>query len=138
MNIQQQREVEQHVYRFWYALDRRDYSKLLDCVTQRCRWLRGTLIEGHAAILAALESRPTNLTTRHLISNVRVDADAGGMTARYILTTYMHMAAENESPPYACSPPGLIADITMRCVYLDTRLLIDLIEPEILFRSMGH
>jgi hypothetical protein len=138
MKIEQQREVEQHVYSFWSALDRRDYSSLLDCVTQRCRWLRGTMIEGHAAIRAALESRPNNLTTRHLISNMRVDADADGMTARYILTTYMHMAAENESPPYECAPPGLIADITMRCVYFDTRLLIDLIEPDILFRSTGH
>jgi hypothetical protein len=138
MPIEKLGAVEQHVYRFWSAMDRRDYSAVLACLTQRCRWLRGVMIEGHASILSALEARPSNLTTRHLVNNVIVDEIDDGVIARYLLTAYTHAAADNESAPYDCAIPALIADITMRCVNSGTRLLIDLIEPNIVFRRSGH
>jgi SnoaL-like domain len=138
VSIEQLSEVEQHVYRFWSAMDRRDYSALLACLTERCRWLRGAMIEGHVAILSALEARPSNLTTRHFVNNMIVDAIDDGVIARYLLTTYTHIATNNESPPYDCALPGLIADITMRCVHSGTRPLIDLIEPTIVFHRSGH
>jgi hypothetical protein len=138
MSIEKLGEVEQHVCRFWSAMDRRDYSAVLACLTQRCRWLRGVMIEGHASILSALEARPSNLTTRHLINNLIVDTIDDGVIAKYLLTAYTHTVTDNESSPYDCVMPALIADITMRCVYSGTRLLIDLIEPNIVFRRSGH
>src|ERR1700732_454655 len=131
MTIEPQIEAEQHVYRFWSALDRRDYPGLLRFLTERCRWLRGSMIEGHVAILYALQGRPSNLTTRHVVNNVIIDAADDGLIARYLLTVYSHTALEIEIPPYDCGSPGLVADITMRCVHTPAGLLIDLIEPDV-------
>ncbi|OUL89998.1 nuclear transport factor 2 family protein [Paraburkholderia hospita] len=58
---------------FYDCLDRRDYAGVLGCFTQNGIWhRRGSYVQGREAIKAALEARPSNFHTSHLVSNVRV------------------------------------------------------------------
>lgn len=70
---------------FFVHLDRRAYDALLDLVAEDGVWLRrGEQLAGRPAIRAALDARSPTLTTRHLVSNVRVEPD-GPDAARVLL-----------------------------------------------------
>jgi len=62
--------LEQQLHRFFHALDSRDYPALLALFTDDCRWLRqGRWLEGKLAAMTALQARPADSETRHVLSN---------------------------------------------------------------------
>jgi hypothetical protein len=72
LNVEQ--ECAGVLVRFFHYLDRREYEMLATLMTKQGVWHRaGTQLIGPEGVLAALRARPTDLVTRHLVSNVVVD-----------------------------------------------------------------
>ena len=72
-------ELTQRLHAFFNYLDNRRYDDLLGLFLPQGRWLRqGRWLEGHAAIRAALDTRPASMRVRHMISNIVVAQDASG------------------------------------------------------------
>lgn len=131
--------VTQVIYRFWRALDARDYQPLLDLVTEDCRWNRlDQMLVGRDQILASLRARLSNLEIRHIITNVIVTAEGGSLRAGYLLTAFSHVRSEGESAPFRSSPPTLIADVEMGFAPVEGAVLIDSIEAGLVFRAATH
>jgi ketosteroid isomerase-like protein len=58
---------------FANAIDRRDYPALLDLFADAAVVDRmGTIIRGRSALSAWLESRPADIVTRHVCSNIEI------------------------------------------------------------------
>ena len=133
MNVEVARKVEQVILRFWRDLDRRDYTAMIASLTADCRWLREGWIEGHAAIAESLMRRPGDLLTRHLITNIVIDAQGGDLIASHLVTTFAGQAMTNAAPLPAAAPV-LIADVELTLVQAEGQWRISRIEPTIMFR----
>ena len=60
----------QRLYAMLDHLDARRYEAMTALFSPSGRWIRqGQTLEGHAAILQALQARPTGMRVRHLLSN---------------------------------------------------------------------
>jgi ketosteroid isomerase-like protein len=58
-------------------IDRRDYPAVLDLFAEDAVLDRlGTIIRGKSALSAWLQSRPTDIVTRHICSNIEIVQDA--------------------------------------------------------------
>jgi ketosteroid isomerase-like protein len=80
---------------FANAIDRRDYPAVLDLFAEDAVVDRmGTIIRGKPALSAWLESRPVDIVTRHVCSNIAI-AQHGPDTAEGLtyFTFYKEMAA---------------------------------------------
>lgn len=78
---------------FFHALDTRRYEDVAAFMAPDGIWLRqGAELEGPAAVLAALQARPASRTTCHVVTNLRVEAEAGHAPQRarvhFYLTAY--------------------------------------------------
>jgi len=70
---------------FCFHLDRRNYRALADLFTPEGAWIRhGIPLAGRSAIIAALEERPADLFTRHVIAGhhfTHISEDRAASTA---------------------------------------------------------
>ncbi|WP_454740267.1 nuclear transport factor 2 family protein [Cupriavidus necator] len=67
---------------FAHFVDHREYAKVAALFTSTGAFTRnGETLRGHEAILNAMHSRPMDIETRHVCTNVRVDIDASTASA---------------------------------------------------------
>jgi 3-phenylpropionate/cinnamic acid dioxygenase small subunit len=81
---------QQHLLRFFQMLDANDYDAVVGLFEADATWQRpGASIQGHEAIRAALQERPANRVTRHVVTNMLVTQDDGPtVRVNCLLTTY--------------------------------------------------
>lgn len=84
--------------RFFRCLDLREHEAAAKLFAPEGIWNRlGTELLGRAAILAALEKRPPERSTAHLLSNVWAEAsDPDHVRVHFYLTLRERIAAENK------------------------------------------
>ncbi len=75
---------------FFHFLDRRDYSAVASLIAEDGVWIRqGLALTGGAEVRSALEARPSDFETRHLLNNVVVEIlDASSARVAYDLSVY--------------------------------------------------
>ena len=108
--IEIERACEQLVYAYSRALDLGDMSGAADCFAQNSSMARpmtpDQVIQGHAAIRAALASRPKGLLTKHLATNVSIRVDsrdtASGVSNLTMIATTPGAA---DKPPFLSNGP---------------------------------
>ncbi|MEB0056590.1 nuclear transport factor 2 family protein [Variovorax sp. LG9.2] len=98
----------QLLHGFFHALDLRHYDLMLALFTEDCRWLRqGQWLEGKPAVQAALEARPLDVDTRHVLTNEYISALADGtaeveaymIAYRYTATPALHHVVPSIAGP---------------------------------------
>lgn len=116
-------DVVEAVHRSWWSVDR-DYgvgSELLFTEDAICAMPAMTM-RGRAEIAAGYAKRQENgpRLSRHLVSNLVVDAVGDAATARYVLSLY----AGNGVAPLAVDRPSAICDVEDRLRYVDGEWLL--------------
>ncbi|GAB1846072.1 hypothetical protein MyNCGM683_08980 [Achromobacter xylosoxidans] len=78
------------VLAFFHALDTRRHEAAASLIAPDGTWLRqGQLLTGPREVLAALEARPPQRTTCHVITNLRLlEYDGSRAMVGYFLTAY--------------------------------------------------
>jgi hypothetical protein len=96
MNPEERRAIEADVARivprFFLHLDSQEFTRLADLMAPDGAWHRaGKELRGRAMLLEAMDARGTTRKTRHLISNLVVDAiDADHAEAIFYSTAFVH------------------------------------------------
>jgi hypothetical protein len=113
-------ECAQVLTRFVGHLDRREYDLLLGLVTPDCIWRGTTDARGREQIRARLESRPADMITLHLITNIVVTiVDESSAEAKSYLCVHRFDGEGNTSAPRATAVPHTLG------VYDDTLVRTD-------------
>jgi hypothetical protein len=88
--------------RFFRCLDLREHAAAAALFAPEGVWNRlGTALIGRASILAALERRPPERSTAHLVSNVWAEAlDPDRVRVHYYLTLRESIAKSGEPPAF--------------------------------------
>ncbi len=86
--------------RFFRGLDTRENDVVVSTMAPDGVWDRqGKLLEGRAAILAALEQRPANRATCHIITNISTEIVGPDRAfVRFYLTAYEGAVSGSEVP----------------------------------------
>jgi hypothetical protein len=107
---------EQTLHRFFHCLDRFDYAQLVSLTAPDFRWHRqGTILVGHAAVLAALEHRPRTQRIAHLLTNTYVEqSDDASATTHSYMTVYRHDDGTLHDAPVTIGGPVRINQVTAR------------------------
>lgn len=85
------------VIRCLRALDDRDYDQLSNSFAEDGIWSRGAeKLVGPAAVREAMEKRPADFETQHLVLNMVVDLGLDTATVRYTVAGY----AQTTDKPY--------------------------------------
>lgn len=101
----------QTVSRFFQHLDEGEEAAGAALFTEDGVWQRrGEPVRGRAAILRALLERPATRISRHLVTNLVVDAEAEARRVRYYVTIYAHDAPFEGVPPLAGPVMILVCD----------------------------
>lgn len=76
-------ECEQAVIGFFNCLDGGKFDQMVSRFSPDGRWIRatGAVLEGHRAVLNAMNERPATVQSRHLVSNFEFEF-LDGQTAR--------------------------------------------------------
>lgn len=100
---------------FCYFIDQRRYADLAALFTHDGVWVRhGIRLAGRAAIVAALESRPSNQFTRHVTTGFHF-SEVTPDSARATFYNVSHYTFESGGPPFVYSPEkALILDFEDR------------------------
>ncbi|MFY1874748.1 nuclear transport factor 2 family protein [Achromobacter xylosoxidans] len=96
---------EEVVLAFFHALDTRRHEAAAALMAPDGTWLRqGQLLTGPREVLAALEARPPQRTTCHVITNLRLlEYDGSRAMVGYFLTAY------DSDPQVQGGAPRLVA-----------------------------
>ena len=88
------------VIAFFAALDRREHAVAAGLLAPQGTWLRqGKILTGPAEVRAALDARPVNRATCHIVTNVRLDPkDEAHVAVTYYLTAF-EAVADNAGTP---------------------------------------
>jgi ketosteroid isomerase-like protein len=83
-------EATRVLQRFFHNLDNRNYDALAALMAGDGVWHRqGKALRGPAGVLEAMAARPKDATTRHIITNLVVDAiDANHVEAAFYMTVF--------------------------------------------------
>jgi len=108
--------VVEVLHRFYACLDDNRYADLVALTTDDVRWLRqGEALRGHAAVLAALEQRPTSFVTRHVITNAyAVRAHGDDIELAALMTAYRGRLDAAGSLPVTIDRPYRLSRLTAR------------------------
>ncbi|WP_036596835.1 hypothetical protein [Ottowia thiooxydans] len=106
----------QRLSRFYFWLDERKYTEMLELLELDSIWHRqGKILKGRAQILEALQSRPESKKVRHIITNAFWDASSSGTcTAFAYQTVYLQAPGEPglpATPTYASKISAIKADM---------------------------
>ncbi|MET4579211.1 hypothetical protein [Ottowia thiooxydans] len=90
----------QRLSRFYFCLDERKYTEMLELMDIDSIWHRqGKILRGHEQILQALQSRPESKKVRHIITNAFWDARSNSTcTAFAYQTVYLQVPSEPGLP----------------------------------------
>jgi SnoaL-like domain len=104
-------EVERAIHLFFRHLDDNDYEALTALMTADGLWHRqGKELRGRPMVMEAMQARPLGLVTRHIVSNLLVEAtDRNHADASVYLTVFAHTADPAAKPPYPMALPNLLA-----------------------------
>lgn len=85
-------ELVELLHRFFHYLDTSRYAELVAMFDEQGVWLRqGEKLRGHAAILEAMNARPTTQRIRHIITNAFVaKGENGEATLQSYMTAYRY------------------------------------------------
>ncbi|HIE4434687.1 TPA: nuclear transport factor 2 family protein [Burkholderia multivorans] len=85
---------------FAHFADSRDYEKFVALFTEDGIFeRRGETLRGRNAILRAMHSRPEDMTTRHICTNIRIDTHGNGMATGAGSMLLFHRAGSENAPP---------------------------------------
>src|SRR5262249_46899124 len=71
----------------------------------------GETLAGVPAILAAFAKRPTDLLTRHLISNLLIETEAEVASAHFLMAVVRGRAASDAERPIRVASPWRVSDV---------------------------
>jgi hypothetical protein len=111
-------ELEPLLNRFFFYLDHSDYAALIAMTHEDFRWHRqGRVLDGHAAVIAALHERPVTQRSAHVITNTFVESwrDGEAVTGSY-MTAYRFDNGERQTGPVTISGPLRLSRVTTRFV----------------------
>jgi len=95
-----EREAEKVLLRFFHHLDADEFEALAALMAEDGVWHRqGKLLRGPGMVLEAMAARPKGRRTRHLITNLVLDAvDERHVQAIYYLTAFRYDGATPGEP----------------------------------------
>lgn len=93
-------DAQKVLNRFFQCLDDGRYEALSALMAQDGVWHRqGKALKGPAGVLEAMRARPAGLATRHLVSNLVVDAATEDRAdAVFYVTVYAHTGSATPAP----------------------------------------
>lgn len=126
--------------RFFLHLDESRYAELAALMAPGGTWLRqGTLLKGRDAILAALETRPANFLTVHMVSNLIVDGVSGEhLEGGFNATVFAHDVGAGETMPYPMDLPNVVSRYRAAARRIDGTWLIASLAGQYVFRRDAH
>jgi hypothetical protein len=100
-------EVQDVILRFFLHLDEQEYEPLAQLMAPEGTWLRnGVLLKGPEGVLEAMRARPAGFTTRHLITNIIIDASGEDRAdATYYMTVFVHTGEARPAGPVPIDLP---------------------------------
>jgi hypothetical protein len=102
---------------FAFLVDSREYEKLAALFTESATFeRRGDILRGRAAILSNMQSRPNDVITRHVCTNLRIDLQQDGTATGTCYLLLFHTAAA--SAAHASSTPPALTVAEYRDVYV--------------------
>ena len=109
----------------WTLLDQRRYEDILPYLTPDCAWERMEgWRHGHDELRASFNARPSDLFTRHLVTNFTVElADDGKLKGRCYVVCYA-AKTEDQDAIQLIDHPFIIADADFEFVQSGQRVLI--------------
>ena len=129
-------EIQDHLVRFWRAMDRADYEEVLASLTEDARWRRDRWREGKADIVESLRQRPPLLVSRHCLTNLVVEPDHDGYRCEYGLVIFGYGRKNSEEqPPYSTSGPRM-GDWRSKLIYHEGRWLTREVTASLLFERV--
>jgi hypothetical protein len=110
--IEQDQECEMACARlcidFAHFVDTRDYEKLVGLFTEEGTFeRRGEVLQGRQSILSGMQARPANVITRHVCTNIRIQAQVDGSVLGSCYLLLFHGAVGEAA---ATSPGPTIAE----------------------------
>lgn len=108
--------LEPLLMRFFFYLDRADYAALVALTHDDFRWHRqGKILDGHAAVIAALHERPVTQRVVHIITNTFVEGqhNDNAVTGSY-MTAYRFDNGQLQTGPMTIPGPLRISRVTTR------------------------
>jgi ketosteroid isomerase-like protein len=106
-----ERAAERAIVSLWAALDSGDFEAVASSFADDGVWHRqGKQLNGPADVRAAMAVRPAGSRTRHIATNMLVNA-TGDNSAElsFYLTVYQHMADPADAPPAPMNVPLTVA-----------------------------
>jgi hypothetical protein len=99
---------------FFGALDERRYEEVAALMAENGIWHRqGKALTGPSGVLEAVEARPADFATAHIITNVIVEPSEGGAVVTFHSTVFTHKGdAQN---PFPLVAPAQIGRYAARC-----------------------
>lgn len=86
-------------------LDARRYEAVLELFAEDGSLDRmGTLFTGRSAIANSLAARPTDMTTRHLCTNIRVNFESNSSASGFCYVLFFQGGAEQKAPVMTAAP----------------------------------
>ncbi len=94
-------DIQDLIYRFFLYLDEQNYDQLTKLMAPTGIWHRnGQALKGPEGVMEAMKTRPLGFTTRHLITNIMVNAaDADHAAATFYMTVFAHTADVKPTGP---------------------------------------
>jgi ketosteroid isomerase-like protein len=132
-----ERDAANLVHRFFRHLDDCAYDKLAALMARDGVWHRqGKALAGPAMVQEAMKGRPAALMTRHLVSNLLVDAvDADHAEASCYVTVYAHTGEHKPDEPAPLEQPLQIMTYRIRLTRTADGARIDEIAGKVAFRK---
>ncbi|WP_313805834.1 nuclear transport factor 2 family protein [Sphingobium sp.] len=109
----------------WTLLDQRRYDDILTYLTPDCAWERMEgWRHGHDEVRASFDARPSDLFTRHVVSNLTVElVDEGKLKGRCYVVCYAARTDDHEAI-HLSGHPMIIADADLQFVQVEQRVFI--------------
>lgn len=127
--------IERALHNFFWALDERRYDDQVAHVAPAGTWLRqGQLLTGPGEIRAALDQRPADFHTAHLISNLVAKPLDGHAQVTFLATVFAHRGAkpQGQLPPVT---PAQIARYEATFVETGAAWLLQSLRSTVLFKT---
>ncbi|SFU11293.1 nuclear transport factor 2 family protein [Mesorhizobium sp. YR577] len=109
-------EIRKQLYRFFLALDERQFDTMTQIMTPDGLWRRaGIEIRGGGMLLEVMGKRGADRHTRHILSNMIIDMEtAEAATARFYSTAWVYVGAPDEKGVCPIDIPSSIGVYTAK------------------------
>jgi hypothetical protein len=120
--------------RFFGALDGRRYADVAALMCRTGSWHRqGKVLDGPEGVLAALEERPADFSTAHVLTNLVVDEVGVTTRVSFLSTVYAHKGST--SAPLPLVAPVQINRYEATCMEEDGSLKVLELKSSVLFKT---